>query len=203
MWGEDPFALRRRLLTDPRLMTPRLTDEAAGRTELVKTQLLRQQVKASLSESDYLSSLNVTCRLVRLTPEDDLQRIEELFQRTTQFNTTGRKFPVGELKGLVADPANGLYAFHVSDRFGDHGLVGAAIVEGSEITGLALSCRVLGMGAETEFLNGLLASLGEDRQTLVARINETDRNLRVRHIYRDHGFALGEDGMWRRNLAGA
>ena len=203
VWGEDPFALRRRLLTDPRLMTPRLTEEAAGRTDLVKTQLLRQQVKAALSETDYLSSLNVTCRLVRLTPRDDLARIEELFQRTTQFNTTGRKFPVGELQGLVADAANALYAFYVSDRFGDHGLVGAAIIEGSDITGLALSCRVLGMGAETEFLNGLIDSLGQDRQNLVARINETDRNLRVRHIYRDHGFELGEDGVWRRDLASA
>ncbi len=204
VWGEDPFILRRRLLTDPRLMTPRLTEEASGRTELVKTQLLRQQVKATaLSESDYLSSLNVTCRLVRLTPDDDLQRIEELFQRTTQFNTTGRKFPVGELKALVADPANALYSFYVSDRFGDHGLVGACIVEGHEIIGLALSCRVLGMGAETQFLDGLIGSLGEDRQNLVARIIETDRNLRVRHIYADHGFELGDDGIWRRDLVKA
>jgi len=140
---------------------------------------------------------------VRLTPEDDLQRIEELFQRTTQFNTTGRKFPVGELKGLVGDAANALYALYVSDRFGDHGLVGAAIVERNVISGLALSCRVLGMGAETEFLNGLIASLGEDRTNLVARIIETDRNLRVRHIYADHGFELGEDGVWRRELVKA
>ena len=28
VWGEDPFALRRRLLTDPRLQVPRLTEEA-------------------------------------------------------------------------------------------------------------------------------------------------------------------------------
>ena len=203
VWGEDPFALRRRLLTDPRLMTPRLTDEAAGRTELVKTQLLRQQVRATLSEADYLQSLNVVCRLERLTPAGDLQRIQELFQRTTQFNTTGRKFTLGELTALAADPANALHAFYVSDRFGDHGLVGAAVVEGSEITGLALSCRVLGMGAETQFLNGLIESLGADRQALTARIIESDRNLRVRHIYADHGFTLGDDDVWRRDLAGA
>ena len=201
VWGEDPFALRRQLLTDPRLMTPRLTDEASGRTELVKTQLLRQQVKASLSEADYLSSLNVTCRLERLAPADDLSRIAELFQRTTQFNTTGRKFGLGELQALAAAPNNALYAFHVADRFGDHGLVGAAVVEGNDITGLALSCRVLGMGAETQFLDGLIASLGQDRQSLVARIIETDRNQRVRHIYADHGFVLGDDGIWRRDLA--
>ena len=28
VWGEDPFALRRRLLTDPRLQPPRVTGEA-------------------------------------------------------------------------------------------------------------------------------------------------------------------------------
>jgi len=169
---------------------------------LVKTQLLRQQVKASLSETDYLASLNVTSRLERLTTADDLQRIEEIFQRTTQFNTTGRKFSLGELQALIAAPANALFAFYVSDRFGDHGLVGTAVVEGNDITGLALSCRVLGMGAETEFLNGLIAGLAADRQSLTGRIIETDRNLRVRHIYRDHGFTPGEDGVWRLDLTG-
>ncbi|HWC63370.1 MAG TPA: hypothetical protein VG501_07095, partial [Rhizomicrobium sp.] len=68
-----------------------------------------------------------------------------------------------------------------------------------EIAGLVLSCRVLGMGVEHEFMRRVMAALAQDRQELSGRIIETARNIPVRNIYRDHGFVL-EDGMWRRSL---
>ena len=195
VWGEDPFALRRRLLTDPRLQRPQVTNEAANRTALVKAQLARQQALATtVSESDYLESLNLEHRLSRLEPGDPLMdRVQELFQRTTQFNTTGRKFSAGELEGHAGE--GGVFCLHVRDRFGDHGLVGAAVIDGGEIVGLALSCRVLGMGVERRFLQDLLAAL--EPAEAWGRIVETDRNLPVRNVYRDNGFALGDDGVWR------
>ena len=139
VWGEDPFALRRRLLTDPRLMQPRLTEEAAGRTDLVKAQLTRQKLRAEMvSEGDYRASLNVRHRVQRLAPGEPLERIAELFQRTTQFNTTGRAFGVGELAALVGGQDAAVFSLNVSDRFGDHGLVGAAVLDGGEIAGLVI-----------------------------------------------------------------
>jgi FkbH-like protein len=202
VWGEDPFALRRKLLTDPRLMPPKITGEAAGRTELVKAQLGRAHFKAdSASEQDYLASLEVQTRIERLAPGAALERIEELFQRTTQFNTTGRKFPVAELSAKLESGEAAVFSMHVSDRFGDHGLVGAAVVEGGEISGYALSCRVLGLGVEHAFLKAIAASLAPEHEALTGRIIETARNLPVRNLYRDNGFALGEDGAWRLPLA--
>jgi FkbH-like protein len=198
VWGEDPYALRRRLLADPRLQLPRLTDEAGARTDLVKAQLVRQRVRAeTLNEADYRASLNVQHRFTRLAPGDALDRVVELFQRTTQFNTTGRKFGVAELEALVRDPAGAVFTLHVSDRFGDHGLVGAAVVTGGEIAGLALSCRVLGLGVEHAFLTKIVDAAGPN---LTGRILETPRNAPVRNLYRDGGFALGDDGVWRSSL---
>jgi FkbH-like protein len=195
VWGKDPFALRRRLLTDPRLQLPKLTDEAGARTELVKAQLVRQRVRAeALSETDYRASLNVQHRFTRLAPGDPLDRVAELFQRTTQFNTAGRKFSVAELEALVGDPAAAVFTLHVSDRFGDHGLVGAAVVDRSEVACLALSCRVLGLGVEHVFLRQIVEAAGPH---LTGRIIETARNAPVRNLYRDGGFALGEGGVWR------
>jgi predicted enzyme involved in methoxymalonyl-ACP biosynthesis len=91
---------------------------------------------------------------------------------------------------------------HVSDRFGDHGLVGAAVVEGGEIAGYALSCRVLGLGVEHRFLGTIAEALAAEHAELTARIVETPRNLPVRNLYRDNGFTLGEDGTWRLKLKG-
>jgi FkbH-like protein len=198
VWGEDPFALRRRLLSDPRLMPPRITGEAAGRTELVRAQLDRARFRTeAVSEEDYLASLKVDARIERLGPGAALERIEELFQRTTQFNTTGRKFPVSELAAGLESGRAAVFAMHVSDRFGDHGLVGAAVVEAGEIVGYALSCRVLGLGVEHRFLQAITDGLRPDHKALAARIVETPRNLPVRNLYRDNGFALGKDGVWR------
>jgi FkbH-like protein len=202
VWGEDPFALRRQLLTDPRLQLPRLTAEAGARTGLVKAQLTRQRLRAeTMSETDYRTSLEVKASVRRLAPGDPLDRIVELFQRTTQFNATGRKFGAAELAAILADPAQAVFSLHVSDRFGDHGLTGAIVVSGGEIVGLAVSCRVLGLGAEQTFLAEAIAQLAPDHPQLTARIVETARNAPVRNVYRDAGFTLGDDGRWRLETA--
>ena len=199
VWGEDPFALRRRLLTDPRLSPPRITEESAARTEATKAQLSRGRHRAdSADEASFLASLNVQTRIEQLAPGAALERVEELFQRTTQFNTTGAKFAVAALAAMLGRPDAAVFTAHVSDRFGDHGLVGAAVIEGREIVGLAMSCRVLGLGVEGHFVQHILTSLGAGEVT--ARIIETPRNGPVRNLYRDNGFTLGDDGLWRRTL---
>ena len=194
VWGDNPFGLRARLLNDPRLMTPRLSGEAAGRTGLVKAQLDRQHLRQdAVSEADYLASLNLRRRIESLTTDSDLGRIEELFQRTTQFNTTGRKFPGAVLAASLASGRATGFSLWVSDRFGDHGLVGAAIIEDGEITGLAISCRVLGMGVEHSFLQAIVEAAD---QPLLGRITPTPRNTPVRNLYRDNGFIQRPDGAW-------
>jgi len=196
VWGDDLFGLRRRLLSDPRLQQLRQTSEAADRTELAKAQLSRQAARAeALSEGEFLASLDVKTRVERLGPGASLERVVELFQRTTQFNTTGVKFSVAELTKMLTLTNVSLYGAYVSDRFADNGLVGAALVRDGEIAGLVLSCRVLGLGVEHRFLQHIVAEQGP----LSARIAPTQRNAPVRNIYRDNGFVEGPEGLWRRS----
>jgi FkbH-like protein len=195
VWGEDPFGLRRRLLNDPRLQVASLTEESATRTEMVKAQLQRQHFRAeTLDENQYRASLQIKCTIERVTSDAKLARIEELFQRTTQFNTTGRKFPVNELADLLKNPAAHLFSLNVSDRFGDHGLTGAAVIVNGDILGLVISCRVLGMGVEHKFLQHIIAHVN---QLLAGKIIETARNIPARNIYRDNGFTEMEAGLWQ------
>jgi len=124
VWGGDPFALRRMLLNDPRLQLPCITEEAAARTDLVKGQLGRQRSRAeTVDESEYVTSLQIQCRIESVARDAKLDRIVELFARTTQFNTTGRKFAIGELRKLLEGPSVRAFSMNVSDRFGDHGLL--------------------------------------------------------------------------------
>lgn len=201
VWGDDPFALRRKLLNDPRLQLPHLTREAGHRTEHTRAQLARQSAQAaSASEGEFLATLALDVRIEKLAPDADTDRIVELFQRTTQFNTTGAKFTAAELGKALATPGAHIYAAHVRDRFGDHGLVGAAVLQDGEITAFALSCRVLGLGVEHRFLQHILAELAPERDSLIARIIPTARNNPVRNLYRDNGFEADADGLWHRTM---
>jgi FkbH-like protein len=199
VWGEDPFSLRRRLLNDPRLQIPVVTVEAASRSELVKAQIARQQLRSeTMGEAEYIEQLQIKCAIERLsasTPK--LQRVEELFQRTTQFNTTGRRFSASGLAAVAANPDARLFAVEVSDRLGDYGLVGAAVIVEAEIAGFAISCRALGMGIEHRFLRHILGEWSESSQSLSARIISTPRNIPARNLYRDNGFVEAEPGVWR------
>ncbi len=201
VWGEELFSLRRRLLTDPRLQVPRVTEDAARRTAMTQAQLARQSTRAGAADqASFLASLNVQTDIARLEPGSPaLERVEELFKRTTQFNATGARFTAAELAALI-QRGGAVFAVRVSDRFGDHGLTGAAVIEGGEILGLAMSCRVLGLGVEHRFLQTILEALGADHAELSARIIETSRNTPVRNIYRDNGFEPAADGVWRRRL---
>ena len=197
VWGDNVFDLRRRLLSDPRLQVPKITGESSRRTDLVRAQLSRQDARAqAISESEFIASLEIETRFELLSSHDDLARVAELFERTTQFNTTGIKFAASELAALLSDPAARLFVAHVKDRFSDHGLVGAAVTRGGEIAGLVLSCRVLGMGVEHLFLRHILQAMAADHDAISGRIIETPRNIPVRNLYRDNGFVL-DQGIWR------
>jgi FkbH-like protein len=196
--GEDLFSLRRTLLSDPRLQGPKVTEESAQRTTLVKAQLGRDRQRAAAADSnDFLASLNVVCTFDRPGRGAALERVAELFQRTTQFNTTGRCFSERELARLAE--VGGVHTANCRDRFGDYGLVAACVVEGCEITAFAMSCRVIGLGVEHRFLAFVLDALAGGHAEVVARILETSRNGPVRHLYADNGF-VGDSGLWRRSL---
>jgi FkbH-like protein len=198
VWGENPFLLRRRLLDDPRLQLPAITAEAAARTNLVKAQIGRQHLRAEvLDEARYIESLQIRCRFERLDAASARwQRVEELIRRTTQFNTTGRTFSASELIGLAGKPGVCVFVIDVSDRFGDHGMVGAAVIADGEILQLVMSCRALGMGVEHSFIRHILGELKEISTAVRGHIVPTPRNIPVRNIYRDNGFAEKETGLW-------
>jgi len=202
VWGDNLFELRRRLLNDPRLQIASVTDESANRTEKTRAQIGRREAQArSVSEEEFILSLEIETRFEQMRPghDKDLPRVAELFQRTTQFNTTGAKFTVTELENLLGDRDARIFVAHVKDRFSDHGLVGAAVIRGEEIVALALSCRVLGMGVEHKFLHHVMQTMAADHGGIWGRIIETSRNAPVRNLYRDNGFVL-DDGIWRRSF---
>ena len=196
--GEDLYGLRRALLSDPRLQVASISGEAAQRTDLVKAQLARERQRtAQGGKAEFLESLQLVTSFEQPASGPALERICELFERTTQFNTTGRRFSAGELSQAAADGR--VFAARARDRFGDYGLVAAAVIEQAEIAAFAMSCRVIGLEVEHRFLAFVLEHLADAHDEARGRIVETSRNGPVRNLYADNGFAL-TDGVWRKPL---
>ena len=97
---------------------------------------------------------------------------------------------------MVKIPDARLFTIDVSDRLGDHGMVGAAVITDSEVVGFVISCRVLGMGVEHTFLRQVVDEMKGTSCVLRGRIIPTPRNIPSRNIYRDNGFSEREDGLW-------
>jgi FkbH-like protein len=202
--GDNPFVLRRQLLTSPYLQVPTVTAEARGRAEMVKAQMAREHERRSaVNASEFLPSLGLTCEIARLGIGDDLDRAHELVLRTNQFNTTARRYGRHELDAAVARPDGRVYTLRVADRFADYGLVGVCVVEGPNIALVVVSCRVLGLGVEDVFLRSVLRDLQSVHAAVEGRIAPSDRNLPCRNLFRNNGFTeVGEHG-WRLDLRAA
>ena len=189
-----------------------LTEEDRRRGEMYREQNARQDLEQSSgSVEEFLASLQMTAT-IREVDSFAFPRVLDLLHKTNQFNLTTRRHSAVELTALIGNPANGVFSLRVSDRFGDHGIVGLAIAQRRGDTAyfdsFLLSCRIIGRKVETAFLafladwaktNGLRAFDGE--------LILTAKNAPAADFFARHGFTeVSSDAhgsRWRLELAGA
>lgn len=204
--------------TDPTLFIDRLeaghwfdlqstTAEDLGRSQAYTARNLALQAQdQAVDMPSYLAGLQMRGRAVPAVPAD-LPRLAQMELKTNQFNLTSRRWSQSQLAQALDDPHRLVMALHLSDRFGDHGLVSSlvAVREGDvmRIDSWLLSCRVFGRTAEPF----MLAELARIARAMGAAAIEgeyiaTARNGVVSDLYRRLGFqaASPDARLWRRDL---
>lgn len=170
-----------------------LTEEDLRRGEMYQEQTARRQLQQSAtSVEDFLTGLQMT---VSIEPVDDFAfpRVVDLLQKTNQFNLTTRRHSAGQLRGMIDDADHGVFCLRVADRFGDNGIVGAAIVQRRDdnvrIESFLMSCRVIGRTVETAFLS-FLADWAKDwgLTAMEGEFIPTAKNAPAADFYARHGF---------------
>jgi FkbH-like protein len=193
----------------PELTVLTVTDADRTRTRQYVERRQREAIRAaSATPAQYLASLGIEVA-IRAVSERTVQRVQQLFQRTNQFNLTGHRYDHAALAARAQQHDARIYVVDVRDRFGDHGLVATAVAsiesEVWTIDNLVMSCRVIGYGIE----DALLARIAADAHAVNARwlVGEfvpTPKNAPARDFYARSGFerdALeGERELWRRLL---
>lgn len=180
-----------------------LSTDAATRVEKYRANISRDQYEAQAAPTqsidDYLHSLDLQIAF-SVGRSGDLDRIEELVQRTNQQNLLLNRTPRETIAEYVS--AGRALMIALSDRFGDYGQIGAILYDVCEggivqLRELAISCRALGKKVEDAilvFLNAHFAGATEIR----FRAEVSYRNQAFFDLVCAFGFEpQGDELVWR------
>lgn len=176
---------------------PSLTREDLEKTVQYTANAARRQLRETSGNfEDYLKNLEIVA--VRVRPERYVERLTQLVNKTNQFNLTTRRYTQGELEELIRLPQKKVYLYSVSDRFGDSGVVAAAVIDCSgkipEVEELVMSCRVMGKNIEFALVEDMEADLrASGYERLRASYFPTARNAPVEGLYRQLGYQKTAD----------
>ncbi len=176
------------------MLTPRfVTDEAPKRRQLYQQQLQREQAQADYQgpTEAFLASLDMNFT-IHPAQEHDLERAEELTVRTNQLNATGVTYSFEQLNHYRSQPDYQLLVCQLSDRFGDYGKIGLALLEECSdhfyVRLLLMSCRVMSRGVGSILLTHLMNLSRAGNKPLRADFIKTGRNRMMLVTYRFAGF---------------
>ena len=179
-----------------------LTEEDRKRSGMIQAEQKRENKKSLLTEEEFKRNLDLQVNVFEVEPQH-IARVTQLVNKTNQFNLTTIRRTQSEIEELTRSAACRVFATEVTDKYGEYGLVGVAILAQKEegawlIDTLLLSCRVLGRDVETAFLSALadvVIQAGGSR--LVGRFVPTPKNHQVENFYSKHGFQYNtSSGDW-------
>lgn len=164
-----------------------------GKTEQYRVRATAARERERFASHDeYLASLGMKV-VFRRDAIESAGRIAELSQKSNQFNLTTRRYTEGQVRELMHDPAASVYSLHVTDKFGDSGLTGVAILRFQDpvaiIDSFLMSCRVIGRGVEVAAFEQVLAAAAEHgARTLEAEYIPTAKNAQVQDFFERMGM---------------
>jgi FkbH-like protein len=140
--------------------TLNLTEEDYKKGEMYYTEKQRKSLQnTSFSQDDFVRSLDLKLTVVSNSPMD-LPRVSQLTLKTNQFNMTSFRYTEDDIKKIISEGGT-VYSVRAQDKFGDYGIIGAAIVRDStdtrRIDTFLLSCRIIGRSVEDALFIALVS----------------------------------------------
>jgi len=173
-----------------------LTEEDSKKTKQYEQKMLSQNLsKKFLNHDDFIKDLSINLQVSPVNAYN-LSRFAQLCQKTNQFNLTTIRHTEMDLTTFM-NAGHFLSCLSVSDKFGDHGITGAAIVildrkkNEATIDTFLLSCRVLGKGIQNAYLVYILNKLFlmGIKRVFTAYV-KSSKNSQTERFYDELGFKV-------------
>ena len=171
-----------------------LTKEDLEKTKVYAENAMRMELRQTTSNFyEYLKELKIV--VTRVEADKHLKRLEDMVNKTNQFNLTTVRHTMGELQQILSDPYQRVFAYQVKDKFGDNGVVAVVIVDISQsvpvIEEFLMSCRVMGKNVEMGILKDVeLEMLDQHFTKLRGYYVPTAKNKPVENFYASQGYEL-------------
>ena len=178
--------------------TASYSEEDKVRTQQYRAEAQRVSLQSQCADYDaYLEGLEM---IAEAKPFDSFHfpRIAQLTQRSNQFNLRTVRYTEQEITDIAHDERYITLYFTLKDKFGDHGLISAVIMEKQEgklfVNTWLMSCRVLKRGMEEFIVNNMVSAAREAGfETVEGEYLKTAKNAMVANIYEKLGFEKRSD----------
>ncbi len=139
---------------------------------------------------EFLKSCQMKLELLKLE-EIHFERVYELTQRTNQMNFSGSKYKESDIENIATSTHLDNFVMSCSDKFGNYGIVGFAIVDTDKNTlvDLMFSCRIQSKRVEHAFFYYCLQYYLPQGDFRV-KYKRTDRNKFSAQVFDDLNFEL-------------
>jgi FkbH-like protein len=131
---------------------------------------------------------------VKILPFDSftLPRVAQMLQRTNQFNLRTIRHTESDLRQMIDSDNYRGFAFSLSDKFGDEGIVSALLLKIESdrffIDSWVMSCRVFGRELEFLVFNKMLEESKKLNLDIFAEYIPTAKNQMVKTLLSTLGF---------------
>lgn len=191
-----------RLTAGTRLYGAALTEDDGTRADSYAAERHRRRDASAGDPAEVLSRLGLQLDF-RAPRRNEYERVSQLYAKTNQFNLTTRRLGLAEVATASESPDVTLRIARLCDRYGDYGIIGVVLRQGSEIKDFMMSCRALGRHVEDAILAEVEREARAEGMTwLRGEYRPTTKNGLVAEFYAACGFVPEGDGGWVRDLAG-
>jgi len=172
-----------------------LTKEDLVRGEMYAGKRKREELEQTAeSIEDFLRTLNLKVK-INAVDDFDTPRVVQLINKTNQFNLTTRRYTDADVRQFRESKDAIVYSMAVTDKFGDEGVVGVAVVKIKNgdwwIDSLLMSCRVIGRSVETALLAKIVADARAAKAIrILGEYIPTKKNPPAADFYERHGFGM-------------
>lgn len=175
-----------------------ITAESTSKTLQYQQKAEAEKLMAEFgSQEEYLAALQLKVELSRnLTTS--IPRISELTLKSNQFNLTTHRYSESEIQALMQADDSDVYSMVVSDKFGNAGLTGVAVIryKGADavVEAFLMSCRVIGRGVEfVVWATIMQEALKKGCTALRAEFLPSAKNAQVKEFYDSLGLTFVEE----------
>ncbi len=179
------------LLNKPEF-NPEVSTESSKRRYFYIRQGKRNEALASFSGAylDFIKNSEIKLN-IRASTEENVDRIQELIQRTNQLNFSGNRYSREQIIEILNSNEFDNYCIDCNDKYGEYGVVGFCLIDKADakLIDLMFSCRVQSKRVEHAFLSFLMEKYRQEGfSSFKAEITKTEKNLPAIKVFDDLKF---------------